>query len=61
MKLLISSGRELTIRDVGDKVLMEFHAGRVPLMPHGWHLLEDDDARVLVRDILDSGLYERVR
>lgn len=57
MKLIHSTGSELTVRDVGP-VVFRLRAGRVPLRHNGWRILEDDAARDLLRELLACGLYE---
>lgn len=54
MKMIHSNGRELTVRDAGP-VLMRLRAGPAPIKCNGWNLLEDDEARDLVRRLLAEG------
>lgn len=60
MKLIWSDGRTLEIRDCGP-VLYSLRAGDVPIKVNGYEILEDDQARKLLRDLLDTRLYQRVR
>lgn len=58
MKLLVSNGRSLTVRDVGP-VIFELKATSMPL-PILNSIEDDGDARARLRDLLDSGRYEKV-
>lgn len=61
MKLVVCDGRSLTVRDVGP-VLLELRArsGGPPLKLYVRSVVEDAEARALVRAQLDLGLYDRV-
>jgi hypothetical protein len=50
MKLVICDGRKLEVFDVGAAVY-RLSAGATPIRLHGHFLLEDDEARDLVRDL----------
>jgi hypothetical protein len=54
MKLLRCNGRELEVRDVGP-VVCRLAAGAAPIKLHGWHLLDNDAARALLRDLVEAG------
>lgn len=56
MKLVISNGKELIIRDVGN-VIFRLTADKVPIGKHGYHIISDNEARKLLRELIDSGLY----
>lgn len=58
-KLVRSDGRALTVMDVGP-VLMTVSSikGGPPIKHNGWKILEDDEARELVRELLRSGCYQ---
>lgn len=56
MKLIYSTGRELTVRDVGP-VIFRLTAGAVPIKLNGYRIVEDDAARETLRGLLDLGLY----
>ncbi len=56
MKLIHSTGRELTVRDVGP-VIFRLTAGAVPIKVNGYRIVEDDAARETLRGLLDTGLY----
>ena len=58
MKLIKSNGKELEIRTVGP-VIYRIRAGAVPIKVNGWQILEDDEARQLVTELNQTGLYER--
>src|SRR5258708_3149592 len=55
-KLLHGTGKTLEVRDVGP-VLFRLTAGAVPIKVNGYHVVEDDEARAALRDLLASGLY----
>jgi hypothetical protein len=55
MKLLHSTGATLEVRDCSAEVLMRLRAGAAPIKCNGWVVLEDDEARVLIRRLLDEG------
>jgi len=59
MKLIECNGKHLTVRDVGPP-LMKLSAAAIPLKYNGKHLLDDDAARRIIRDLLDTNLYHRV-
>lgn len=50
LKLLWSNGRVLEVRPVGD-VVYRLEARRIPIKLHGNHVLEDDEARELCRQL----------
>ena len=58
MKLLHGNGKELTVYDLGPAVY-RLRAGRVPIKLHGWMILEDDEAREKVRELLAADLDHR--
>ena len=56
MKLVRSNGKELTVRDAGP-VIFRLRAAASPL-PLKDDVMEDADAKALLRELLASGLYE---
>lgn len=58
MKLIHSTGAELTVRDLGP-VLVRFQSDQVPLKFNGYRIVEDEEARRVVRELLDLGIYKR--
>jgi hypothetical protein len=56
MKLIHSTGKELTVRDVGP-VIFRLTAGPVPIKRNGWSIVEDDVARDVLRELLSLGIY----
>lgn len=56
-KLIHCDGRTLEVRDIGP-VLFRLRARDVPIKRNGYEILEDDEARRVLRDLLDGGLYE---
>ena len=61
MKLITSNGEELSVRDVGPVILcLKRKAGGLPIKLNGTFLLEDDEARNVIRKQLDLKLYDRV-
>jgi hypothetical protein len=50
MKLVCSNGRVLTVRDVGP-VLYEIESGSVPLPLYFEAVMEDEEARELLKDL----------
>lgn len=56
MKLVWCDGRTLEVRDLGP-VLYTLRAGTVPIKLNGYEILEDDQARDLLRELLATGLY----
>lgn len=58
MKLVRSNGRELSVRDAGP-VIFRLRARAAPL-PLVDGVLSDPEAKDLLRDLLASGLYEKV-
>lgn len=59
MKLIACDGRRLEVRDVGP-ILIELRAPGVPIKVHGTRVVEDVEARALLRELLASGLYDRL-
>lgn len=57
MKLIRSTGLVLEVRDVGP-VIFRLTAGAVPIKANGYAVVEDDEARDRLRDLMRSGLYE---
>jgi len=57
MKLVYGNGKLLEVRDVGP-VIFRLTADRVPIKVNGHRLVEDDDARELLRELLATGSYE---
>lgn len=57
MKLIHSDGRELTVRDAGP-VIFRLRARDVPIKLNGCHVVDDDEARRELRELLDLGLYD---
>jgi hypothetical protein len=51
MKLIKSDGRHLTVWQIGDEPIFELHAGACPIKCHGYHILDNDAARDLVREL----------
>jgi hypothetical protein len=54
VKLLKGNGRVLEVWDVGEPI-MRLYAGSVPIKCPGWRLLEDNEARELVRALIEVG------
>jgi hypothetical protein len=50
----------LEVRDVGP-IVFSLRAGEVPIKVNGFEILEDDQARKLLRELIATGLYERVK
>lgn len=57
MKLIHSNGALLEVRDVSP-VIFRLRAGRVPIKLNGHRIVEDDEARGLLKELLALGLYE---
>lgn len=58
MKILSCDGRLLEVRDAGP-VVFRLKARDVPIKPAGgMRLVEDSEARALLRSLIDSKLYE---
>jgi hypothetical protein len=54
VKLLHSNGRTLEVRDVGPP-LYRLRAGAAPLKHNGWSVVEDSEARAILRAYLAEG------
>lgn len=60
MKLIHGNGTMLEVRDVGEVLIrLRQREGGAPIKVHGYRLLDDDAARALVREQLDTRLYDR--
>ncbi len=57
MKYVECDGRHIEVRDVGE-VIFRLTTSGIPIKAHGTRLMKDDDARALLRELIDSGLYE---
>lgn len=57
MKLIISDGDELTVRDVGP-VLVRVRRIEVPIKLNAAKIVDDDAARTVIRSLIDTGLYD---
>lgn len=61
MKLLRCNGTYLEVRNAGPALLrLEAREGGPPIKLNGWWLLEDDAARDAVREVMATGLYDKV-
>lgn len=60
MKLIRSTGKILEIYDIQEPI-MKFLAVNIPLKENGYAIVGDDIARNKVRNIIDCGLYRRVK
>jgi len=60
VKLLINTGKALRIYELG-KALITLRANKgVPIKTERpWHILPDDEAKEIARNLLKTGLYER--
>lgn len=58
MKLVECNGKTLTVRDVGD-VLLTLRAGAIPIKFNGHKVMDDNAARKLIRELLDTGFYAK--
>lgn len=57
MKLLSCDGKLLEVRDAGP-IIFRLTARDVPIKPAGWRLMEDGEARALLRRLIDSEMYD---
>jgi hypothetical protein len=60
MKLIRSTGRDLEVFDISGPVF-RLKAGPVPIKLNGWRIVEDDEARAIVKEQLATGLYHQER
>lgn len=56
MKLIHSTGKILEVRDVGP-VIFRLTSGTVPIKRNGYAILNDEDARDVLRELLEYSLY----
>lgn len=58
MKLLVGNGKTLEVRDVGP-VIFELSArvGGPPIKFNGSKIMDEDEARGVLRELLATGLY----
>lgn len=61
MRWVKSNGERLEVREVGDVAFVLEPSGRVPLPILLDVVLPDDEARGLLRGLLDTGNYKRVK
>ena len=57
MKLVHCDGRTLEVRDLGP-VIFRLTAGHIPIKVNGHRIMDDGEARDLLRDLLSSGIYD---
>lgn len=55
MKLIRCNGKVLEVWDIPSPAILRLSAGPAPIKAHGWHLLEDDLARAMIRRALWEG------
>lgn len=62
MKLILCNGQELSVYDVGDKPLLTLKTRdtKVPIKYDGSLMVEDDEARGVVKGLLGLDLYDRL-
>lgn len=59
MKYVSSNGRVLEVRDVGPVIFrLTTRPGGPPIKHNGDRVVEDDEARRLLRGLLDVGMYD---
>lgn len=62
MKLVRGNGKEVTVRDIGPVLMtIRSRSGGPPIKHNKWQILEDDAARDLVRELLQTGLYDNLK
>lgn len=57
MKIIHCDGRTLEVRDAGPVIMRLLAPPGQPIKLNGWRLLEDDEAREVLRGLLDIGVY----
>ena len=57
MQLIICDGKTLEVRTVGP-VIFRLTATIVPIKKHGKFLMDEPQARALLRELLDMEIYE---
>lgn len=58
MKLVYSTGKVLQVYDLASP-LVTLRAIEVPIRYNGYHILDDDKAREVLRELLRTGLYHK--
>lgn len=59
-KLIMCDGKTYTVHDMGAlMVRLARREGGPPIKAHGTRIVEDGEARAELRELIDSGLYER--
>jgi hypothetical protein len=60
MKLLIITGRAMRVYELGKALITLRDTRGIPIKTERpWHILPDDEAKEIARDLLKTGLYER--
>lgn len=59
MKLIKSNGKRLDVYDIGEGPIMTLVADKVPIKVNGVLVLKEDEARDVIRALLQTGLYEK--
>lgn len=60
MKLIASNGEELTVRDAGPVLMtVRRRPGGPPIKLNETRVVDDVAARATIRELLDTGLYDR--
>lgn len=60
MKLVHSNGRYLIVRDVGEVLIRLKAEDKIPLPLIQYEILPDEEARLLIKDLLATDRYSRV-
>ena len=59
VKLIHCNGKLLRCFDMSDEPILTLRAGEVPIKFNGYHIMEDDDAREALKDLIRSGLHTK--
>lgn len=59
MKIIHCDGKTLEIRDAGPVIMRLLAPSGQPIKLNGWRLLEDDEAREVLRGLLDMEVYSK--
>lgn len=59
MKLLRGNGTEVTVRDVGPVLARVIQRpGGPPIKFNGYRIVDEDEARAVLRKLINAGLYD---
>jgi len=60
MKLIYSNGKVLKVYEINEQPLLIIQMRDIPIKINGYQIIDDDSAREKLKDLLRTGLYDKV-